>query len=162
MVLSTGHVSETTMKALETSHLPIITKEWSAEGAVVYVPSDQDVWNAVAKDNANMDIRMASLPSWNTPARTVAAGLCSTLMARKSKDWPSTTGDAMTVTIPVCFWCGDDMFDADKFPGSQVQRVVAGYGFCDDCKGACVGKIVCIEVDTPERTGNPPCIRKRR
>ena len=56
MVISTGHVSETTMKALETSHLPIITKEWSAEGAVIYVPSDQEAWNEVASDNSNSDV----------------------------------------------------------------------------------------------------------
>ena len=62
----------------------------------------------------------------------------------------------MAVTIPVCFWCGKDMFDAGRFPGDEIARVVAGYGFCDDCKAACRGKIICIEVDTPEQTGNPP------
>ena len=48
------------------------------------------------------------------------------------------------------------MFDAGRFPGDEIARVVAGYGFCDDCKAACRGKIICIEVDTPEQTGNPP------
>ena len=62
----------------------------------------------------------------------------------------------MSVTIPACFWCGKDMFDAGKFPGDAIDRVVAGYGFCDECRAACMGKIVCIEVDTPEHTGNPP------
>ena len=47
MVLSTGHVSEETMKWLTpTNHFPVIVKDWSDEGAMVYVPSDQDAWDA--------------------------------------------------------------------------------------------------------------------
>ena len=66
----------------------------------------------------------------------------------------------MRVTIPVCFWCGHDHFDAAKSPNDEIERVVSGYGFCDDCKREATGKIVCIEVDTPEQTGNPPLHRE--
>ena len=56
MILSTSHVEEGTMKRACDGELPVITKDWSDEGAIIFVPSDQDAWNTVASDNTNMDV----------------------------------------------------------------------------------------------------------
>jgi hypothetical protein len=48
MVLSTSHVSEKSVKYLQEKKYPLIVKDWSAEGAVVFVPPDQETWNEVA------------------------------------------------------------------------------------------------------------------